>query len=367
MKIVRIRAYQVDLPLHEGSYNWSGGKSVEVFDSTVVEIETDEGVTGYGEVCPLGPAYLPAYAAGARAGIAELAPHVIGHDPTALLPLNRHMEASLKGHPYAKSAIDIACWDILGKVSGQPVCTLLGGRYGEDFPLYRAISQETPEAMAAKIARYRDEGYRKFQLKVGGDPETDVRRIRAAAELMGPGDVLVADANTGWLTHQAMRVVRAVDDVDVYIEQPCLTYEECLSIRRRTDHPFVLDECVDGIEMLSRGHTDAAMDVVNIKISKFGGLTRARLARDLCVSLGIAVTIEDSWGGDVTTAAIAHLAHSTPPEFLFTATDFNSYVTVSTADGAPRRDQGRLAASREPGLGIVPRRVVLGEPVIDRA
>ena len=365
MKIVRIQAYQVDLPLHEGSYNWSGGKSVEVFDSTVVRVETDEGVSGYGEVCPLGPAYLPAYAAGARAGIAELAPHLIGQDPTALLPLNRRMEARLKGHPYAKSAIDIACWDILGQVSGQPLCTLLGGRYGDDFPLYRAISQEGPEAMAAKVADYREQGYRKFQLKVGGDPETDIERIRAVAALMEAGDVLIADANTGWLKHQAMRVVRAVEDVDVYIEQPCLTYEECLSVRRHTGHPFVLDECVDSVAMLSRGHADHAMDVVNIKISKFGGLTGARMARDLCVALGIAITIEDSWGSDIATAAIAHLAHSTPPAFLFTATDFNSYVTVSTADGAPRRSGGRLAASRGPGLGIEPRMEVLGEPVLD--
>ena len=333
-----------------------------MFDSTVVRIDTDEGVTGYGEVCPLGPAYLPAYAAGARAGIAELAPHIIGQDPTALMPLNRLMESCLKGHPYAKSAIDIACWDILGKVSNQPVCTLLGGRYGDDFPLYRAISQEAPEAMAAKVAGYRDEGYRKFQLKVGADPETDIERIRAVAALMQRGDVLIADANTGWLRHQAMRVVKAVADVDVYIEQPCLTYDECLSVRQHTTNPFVLDECVDSISMLNRAHADHAMDVVNIKISKFGGLTYARLARDLCVSLGTAVTIEDSWGGDITTAAISHLAHSTPPEFLFTATDFNSYVTVSTAEGAPQRSGGRLAASTAPGLGIQPRMDVLGEP-----
>ena len=77
MKIERISTYQVDLPLHEGNYNWSGGKSVATFDSTVVRIETDAGITGFGEVCPLGPAYLPAYAAGCRAGIAELAPHLI--------------------------------------------------------------------------------------------------------------------------------------------------------------------------------------------------------------------------------------------------------------------------------------------------
>jgi L-alanine-DL-glutamate epimerase-like enolase superfamily enzyme len=365
MKIRRVQAFQVDLPLYEGSYNWSGGKSVEVFDTTIVRIETDDGVVGHGEVCPLGPAYLPSYAAGARAGIAELAPHIIGENPTALMPLNRLMESRLKGHPYAKSAIDIACWDILGQVSNQPVCTLLGGRYGDDFPLYRAISQQSPEAMAGKVAGYRDEGYRKFQLKVGADPETDIERIRAVADLMQSGDVLIADANTGWLKHQAMRVVRAVRDVDVYIEQPCLSYEECLAVRRHTDHPFVMDECIDGIAMLNRAYAENAMDVVNIKISKFGGLTYARLARDLCVSLGIAVTIEDSWGGDITTAAIAHLAHSTPSEFLFTATDFNSYVTVSTAEGAPQRDGGRLAASLGPGLGVQPRMDVLGEPVID--
>ena len=365
MKITRIAAYQVDLPLHEGSYNWSGGKSVSVFDSTIVEVDTDAGISGYGEVCPLGPFYLPAYAGGVRAGIAELAPQLIGHDPTQLSSLNRHMDAALKGHPYVKSGIDIACWDILGRATGQPVASLLGGRYGDDFVLYRAISQQSPEEMAAKVAGYREQGYRRFQLKVGGDPETDVERIRAVAATLQPGDRLVADANTGWLMHDAARVVRGVAELDVYIEQPCLSYQECLSIRRRTDHPFVMDESIDGIPVLLRAHADAAADVVNIKISKFGGLTRARLARDLCVSLGIAMTIEDSWGGDITTAAIAHLAHSTPSEFLFTATDFNSYVTVSTAEGAPRRSNGRMAASTAPGLGIDPRPEVLGSPLVD--
>ncbi|MCY3832071.1 MAG: mandelate racemase/muconate lactonizing enzyme family protein [Chloroflexi bacterium] len=365
MKIERIAAYQVDLPLREGSYKWSGGKSVEVFDSTIIRVDTDSGISGYGEVCPLGPFYLPAYAAGVRAGIQELAPHLLGWDPTRLAPLNRRMEAALKGHPYVKSGIDMACWDILGKVAGQPVCTLLGGRYGEDFALYRAISQEAPDEMAAKVAGYRDEGYRRFQLKVGANPEEDIERIRQVSQLLEPSDKLIADANTGWLMHEAARVVRAVDDVDVYIEQPCLTYEECLSIRRRTTHPFILDENVDGIDMLMRGQADGAMDIVNIKISKFGGLTKASLARDLCVEMGVAMTIEDSWGGDITTAAIAHLAHSTPPEFLFTATDFNSYVTVSTAAGAPQRKQGRMAASNAPGLGVAPRWDVLGKAAVD--
>lgn len=365
MKITRIAAYQVDLPLHEGSYKWSGGKSVEVFDSTIVEVETDSGAIGYGEVCPLGPFYLPAYAEGVRAGIKELAPHLLGSDPRRLDVLNRRMDAALKGHPYVKSGIDMACWDILGQVAGLPVCELLGGRCGDDFVLYRAISQESPDEMAAKVAGYREEGYRRFQLKVGADPQMDIERIRMVSDLLEPSDKLIADANTGWLMHEAARVVRAVDDVDVYIEQPCLTYEECLSIRQRTSHPFVLDEVVNDIDMLLRGHADRAMDVVNIKISKFGGLTKARLARDLCVSMGVAMTIEDSWGGDITTAAIAHLAHSTPEEFLFTATDFNSYVTVSTAEGAPQRQAGRMSASAAPGLGIKARGDIIGARLVD--
>ena len=364
MKIVRISAYRVELPLFETTYKWSGGKSVTVFDSTIVRVETDTGLVGHGEVCPLGPFYLPAYAEGVRAGLRELGPHLLGASPLELAKLNRLMDAALKGHPYVKSGIDIACWDILGQATGMPVCELLGGRYGDDFHLYRAISQESPDEMASRVAAYRAEGYRRFQLKVGGDPDVDIHRIHAVAAKLQPGDRLIADANTGWTQHEAMRVVRGVRDVDVYIEQPCLTYEECLSVRRHTDHPFVLDENIDGLDMLLRAKADLACDVVNLKISKLGGLTKIRQARDLCVSMGIAMTLEDSWGGDITTAAIAHLAHSTPTEFQFTSTDFNSYVTVSTADGAPQRKIGRMAASKLPGLGVTPKMDVLGSPVV---
>ena len=365
MKISRISVFQVDLPLKEGSYNWSGGKSVEIFDSNIIRLETDEGITGFGEVCPLGPFYLPAYSAGVRSGMNELGPHLIGLDPINIEPINRFMDRAMKGHPYVKTGIDIACWDIMGKYTNQPICELLGGRYGDDFHLYRAISQQSPHEMAEKVSEYRSEGYRKFQLKVGGDPDLDIERIHEVSQVLKKGDKLIADANTGWVQHEALRVVKAVKDIDVYIEQPCNSYEECLSIRNHTNNPFILDEVIDGIDILFRAYGDNAMDIVNIKISKFGGLTKAKLARDLCVELGVSMTIEDSWGGDITTAAIAHLAHSTPTEFLFSSTDFNSYGTVKTAKGAPQRQSGRMAASKNSGLGVEPLMDVLGDPVID--
>eukprot|EP00854_Cymbomonas_tetramitiformis_P004645 gene4644-5689_t len=246
------------------------------------------------------------------------------------------MDSAMRGHPYVKSPLDIACWDILGKVAGMPVCELLGGRFGEDFALYRAISQAAPGEMAENIAGYREEGYRKFQLKVGGVADVDIERIKACAEVLQPGDLLMADANTGWLMHDAVRVVNAVKGLDVYIEQPCDTYEENLSVRQLCPLPFIMDENIDNLAMVLRLYNDRAADCINLKISKVGGLTKARQIRDLCVSLGIAMNIEDT-----------------------------CYVTVSTADGAPRRFNGRMAAPKAPGLGIQPRLDVLGEPVLD--
>jgi L-alanine-DL-glutamate epimerase-like enolase superfamily enzyme len=363
MKITAIRVYQVDLPLREGRYNWSGGNFMEVFDSTVVAVDTDAGITGYAECCPLGSAYLPSYAKGVRAGLDEIGPKLIGHDPTDLWPLNHHMDAVLRGHPYVKAPIDIACWDVLGQVAGLPVYKLLGGAEQQKIALYRAISQEDAGRMAEKIAGYRAEGYTKFQLKVGGDPADDIARIRACRAILQPTDILVADANTGWTKADATRVVSAVRDLDVYIEQPCMTYEESVSLRRRTALPFVLDENIGSVQDLVTGIAEDAFDVINLKISKVGGLTKARQMRDLCVSHGIPMTIEDTWGGDIVTATIAHLARSTPERFCFTATDFNSYVTVSIADGAPRREQGFMTASDKPGLGITPKFDVLGDPV----
>jgi L-alanine-DL-glutamate epimerase-like enolase superfamily enzyme len=206
--------------------------------------------------------------------------------------------------------------------------------------------------MAADVAKYRGEGYRRFQLKVGSDPDDDIRRVQAVLNVTQPGDVVIADANTGWLPHQAIRVVNALQDRDYYVEQPCATLAECLTIRAHARQPMVLDEVITSAAALIAAHEQRAMDVVNIKISRVGGLTKAKQIRDLCEGFGIAMTIEDSWGGDVTTAAIAHLAGSTRPEFLFTSTDFNSYVDTRLADDAPRRNNGRLQVPAAPGLGI---------------
>ena len=199
---------------------------------------------------------------------------------------------------------------------------------------------------------------------MGGDATEDIERIHATRAILKPSDILIADANTGWSKHDAARVVNAVANLDVYIEQPCPSYEESLSVRRRTTLPFVLDEVIDGTASLVRGISEDAMAVINLKISKVGGLSRAKLMCDLCVEAGLPMTIEDTWGDDITTAAIAHLVRSIPQKFCFSATDFNSYGTVSIASGAPQRVNGKMTASDAPGIGIEPNFDALSKPIL---
>ncbi len=364
MKIHHIEVYQVGYRLLNKKYAWSKGHLVESFISTVVKVSTDEGINGFGEVCPLGSAYMDAFARGVPKGIEEIGPLLIGKDPRQLNIINQIMDMALLGHNYIKSPLDIACWDILGQAAGLSVCTLLGGRSIDSYPLYRAISQGTPDEMADDVARYKSEGYHRFQLKVGGDPDEDILRTKAALKILKRGDILVADANTGWLMHKAIRVANALAGEDLYLEQPCLTLEECFAVREQTSLPMVLDEVIRGVNSLIRAFSLKAMDVVNLKISRLGGLTKAKKLRDLCESLGIAMTLEDSWGGDITTATIAHLVGSTRPEFYFSSTDFNSYNDLQIAPDAPRRKEGRLDVPKGPGLGIKVEEKILGKPVL---
>ena len=363
MKITGLNVYQIDLPMKEGSYSWSN-QSFTSFDSTVVEIKTSEGISGYGEICPLGPSYLPAYAEGARVGIKKLAESLFGQDPSNLNNVNLLMDKALKGHPYVKSAIDVACWDILGKLTGQPIYNLLGGKLQDKIKLFKVISKSAPEIMKEKIIEYQEQGFRQFQMKVGENPSLDIKRINFVAERLNEGNILGADANCGWKQHEALRVVNAILENDIYLEQPCTTYEECLVIRQHTNMPMILDECIDSVHAFIRAYLDKSVDIINLKIGRMGGLTKSKILRDLCVSVGISMTIEDTWGSQIGDAAIAHLAHSTPEEFHFQSSAFHEYTTVVTAESPPKINNGYMSCNESPGLGILPNFEALGAPVL---
>jgi len=362
MKITGVSAYAVDLPLKEGSYSW-GTQSYAAFDSTVVVLDTDDGIQGYGEICPLGPGYMPSFAGGVRAALEVLGPALIGLDPTKVEVVSAALDTALKGHPYAKSGLDVACWDLAAKAAGVPVSTLLGGAFRDRVRLFRVITRDTPEAMVDRLLEYRSEGFVQFQMKVGERLETDIDRMIAVTDALLPTETLAADANTGWRQHEAIRVADVVADRPLYIEQPCLTYQECLAVRPHLGRPLILDEVMDSRDAIRRGAADGAMDIINLKISRFGGLTGARRARDLCVDLGIVMTIEDTWGGEIATAAIAHLAASAPDGFHFQSSAFHDYHTRAIADGGPTVADGHMTITDAPGLGVTPLWDVLGDPI----
>jgi len=357
--------YQIELPIAGGGYGASEKTFYKSFDATIVKIETDSGIYGVGESIPFGSEYVSGFSLGARAGIKELSPHLIGKDPRHVGKINELMDSKLVGHYYVKSALDMACWDIFGKSVGLPLCDLLGGRLVDDIIVRMGISAGSPEEMKATLNSHRSEGYHHFSAKVGGhNTANDIERIRVILAAMDPNETVVADANRGWAQHQALRVMNSVTDYhNIYFEQPCYTYEECLAVRKLCSCPLILDECIEDLNDVLRLIKDRAADGINIKIGRVGGINKTRQIRDMCALAGIGIYIQDTWASSIGAAAIAHLAHSTPQKTLFGIWHSVPWNTVETAKGAPQMKDGYVYASSEPGLGVDVNFNLLGKPV----
>lgn len=364
MRIERVEVYGLDLTYVHGQYVMSGGRVIDSLASTYVRVVTDDGIEGWGEVCPLGTTYLASHAAGARAALGLLGPAVVGLDPRDLASVNDAMDRALMGHEYAKSPIDVACWDVLGRATGLSAATLLGGRRQESFPLYMAVPLGSPEEMTDYVLARRAEGIHRFQLKIGGDPAVDGVRARQVIEATGDEDIVVADANCGWRLNDAITAARLMEHLPrLYFEQPCPTIEECIEVRKHTTLPMVYDEVVHDVPTMLRAVREGGAGAFNLKVSKVGGLTKAKLMRDLAQDLGVQVTIEDTWGGDVVSATSAALAASTRAESLLTVSFMNDWTNEHVAGYQPRSVDGFGSAPPGPGLGIDVDLATLGVPI----
>ena len=353
MKITRIDVFGFNYTIPGGTLTLSGGRTVSAEHATLVKITTNEGLVGWGEECPFSPTYMLAFAEGARAGIQLMGPALIGADPRQIEDVYARMDSVLYGHAYAKSPIDIACWDILGQATGLPVSDLLGGTVQPRFPIYNVVGVDRPEKMRAHAETLLKQGFRRFQVKVGsGHWQEDVKRARACLDVLRDQEVVICDANAYWKQHEAAQFIAALEDEPIYLEQPCRTLEECLAIRRRTARPMILDETLTDLEALFTAQSARAMDCAMLKLSRFGGISRIRLARDVCRQWGLSVTMEDSGGGDIVTAAMAHLAASTPAKSLLNGMLINMLVNERIAEGTPEPKDGWAEVSRRPGLGI---------------
>lgn len=362
MKIQSIRAFHVVQPFIDGPYRMSKGRVADAFDSLIVSITSDSGVIGWGEMAPLGTFYSAAFAAGARAGIAEIAPHLIGLDPRGLSTLGRLMDTVFKGHPYIKSAIDMAACDLAARAADVPLTVFLGGCESETAALYRVVTHGAPDSMARHALRITGDGGDRIQVKVGGDVRDDIERLHAVADVVPKGTVIFCDANAGWTPFQARQFADATRDVDYVFEQPCATIDDNLSIRKSFDKPMVLDESINSLADLMEIHQKGAADGITLKISRLGGVSNTRKLRDLAVDLGLMVTVEDTGGAEIDTAAMVHLSLSTPEERRLHTIAFHEWVRVRTAHNHPPVAGNRISAPKGPGLGIDVDEMLLGAP-----
>ncbi len=364
MKITRISVHQLDLPLAK-PYFLSGGRlKFELLDSTFVRIDTDEGIHGWGEGCPWGVTYLPAHGKGIRAGLEEIAPLLIGEDPRQVDRINRLMDITLPGHLYVKSPMDIACWDILGKVSGLPVCEILGAREPGPVPIASSISTGSPGEMMADIQFYRDKGYRVHSAKVGANVDLDIARITHLSENQKVGETIFYDVNRAWLPREAITVMNSVDAANSWFEQPCETLDEIAMVRARTTQPICVDEGLHAFTDMPRIHRDSIAEIVNIKINRVGGLTKAKRLRDFCLETGITMLIMETGGSVLSDTVTAHLAQSIPSVSCLGTWSCQEMLTVDPAPGRGARNiDGCFIAPEEPGLGVEPDMDILGDPV----
>ncbi len=369
MKIRNIELFELHLPYAGGSYELSGGRIYTGFDSVIVCITADDGAEGWGESTPFGPNYIAAHARGARAGVEEIAPYLIGRDPRDVDRINDAMDEALLGHNHAKSALDLACWDLFGKSVGLPVYKLLGGATGNRLPAISSIYAGTPEDMRARVAEHRAMGYMGHSVKVGamdseGGPALDAERIAASLADRQPGEYFIVDANGGLIPETALRMLRALPNgLDFVLEAPCATWRETLSLRQRCDVPIILDELAQEDGDIAKLVALDVADGIGLKISKAGGLTHARRHRDICRSAGLTISVQDTVGSTLSAASIFHMGATVPERLLRCVLDPRDMVTIQTGAFDAPIENGGVLPPDAPGLGVTMNRDLLGQAV----
>lgn len=364
MKITRITVYGLYLPLAEVQY-LSKGRRFDGFDSTFIRIDTDSGVTGWGEVCPWGNSYLPAYPGAIRGALAILGPQLIGQNPLRPEVLTRFMDAILPGHIYTKAGIDYAIWDIIGKAAGLPIYDMLGGKEAHDVPTSASIHLGPIEKMIGKMEYWRARGAKRFSVKMGQGVNTDIEVVRAMSKLKRDDELFIFDANAGWSPWEAIRVMNATADLDTTFEMPCATYDEFLNVRSQTRQPICLDECLVEYRDFMRAINDKSCEIVNVKLARVGGITRARWIRDLCMANDIHMLIMCMAGTVINDTVGAHFAQTLPANRLVGTWSCQDYVTVDPAPGKGARNvNGHMPPPAAPGLGVEPDVAMLGSPLM---
>ncbi len=355
MKISKIVIYQHDLPVKNGPYKMANA-NVSCLDSTIVKIISDCGLVGWGETCPVGPTYAPSHACGARAALMEMGPGLIGQNLLQPKKLVRAMNGLLNGHNYAKAAIDIAAYDLLGKKTGRPLADILGGAVTNNVPSYFATAVGSPDEIVRLAAEKSKEGYRRFQIKIGGRAvEIDIEVIKRVWDRIGRDMRLAVDGNRGLTTKDTLRLSYECRHIPFVFEQPCNSLEEIASIRQNLYHPIYIDESGIDIPTVIRCISLGVVDGFGMKVTRIGGLHQMSIFSGICEAANLPHTCDDSWGGDIINAACTHIGATVNSKLFEGSWLAQPYIDghYDTKNGVKIED-GHIKLPIGPGLGVVP-------------
>lgn len=334
-------------------------------DTTLVKIVTDTGLVGWGDTCPVGPTYSASQARGACAALEAMGQGLIG---ASLLPLSlkRKMDSLLNGHRYAKAAVDVAAYDILGKAAGLRVADLLGGVAQENVPSYYAAGVGEPDEIARIAAEKVAEGFPRLQIKIGGRPvEVDIAVLRKVWEVIrGKGVRPAADANRGLTTRDALRLSRECQDIPFIMEQPCNTIQELAAIRGQVHHGIYMDENSEDLATVIRAAGRGLVDGFGMKVTRIGGLQQMAAFRDICEARSLPHTCDDAWGGDIIAAACTHIGATVAPRFSEGVWIAAPYIEGNYDKTGVNIVGGHIKLPEGPGLGIVSEEGRFGKPAL---
>jgi muconate cycloisomerase len=353
MKIKRFEPIAVSLPMSKPIK--MAGVELRTSDNVLVRLETQNGVVGWGEAASA-PSMTGETVESMMAAIRYLAPFLDGAALNDISGALQRMDRALYGNPAAKSAIEIALHDALGKATGKPVYELLGGKRRQRIPMLRMIASSDTQADIAEALRSKEEGYVAFKVKVGtGEPLADAERTRKVCAALGTGLLICADANQAWSTEEALQYVRAIEGSGLdFFEQPVMGHDlqGMAKVAAGSSIAIGFDEGLHSLDD-ARRHRDARAAVgASLKTIKLGGIRRVFEAAELLQELGMKVNLAGKIAeSGIATAAVLHLAAAVPTlEWGVSLT--SPYLAEDILARPLELSRGHATVPTGPGLGI---------------
>jgi L-alanine-DL-glutamate epimerase-like enolase superfamily enzyme len=349
-QIEDVEIYPFNVPLREPFHIALG--TISAAENILVRLRTREGVMGWGESCPYVPVTSETQATDLAIG-KDLATFVRGRDPFTLGAIMAEMDGFSPANASMKAAMEMAVWDICGKLAGQPVYKLLGG-YRDSFETDITIGMGTPAEMASKATKHVAEGFKTLKIKLGEGPEPDTQRMKAIRDAIGYSTKLRTDANQGWNAAETVRALRMMEKYQMQICEQPVPYWNVEGLKFARDNsptPIMADESVHTPHDAFAVTRENAVDCINIKLMKAGGIMRGAQIATVAAAAGVTCMVGCMEETRVGLTAGAHLVAS-QKNIVYADLDAFFELSADPVIGGMQVKDGIVTLPQTPGLGV---------------